>query len=98
MTSMPYRYVGQHLDDLADGRQLEPGGFYELDPAQPHNRRLIDDGLLVATGSTINATAAAVEFAGDHRVSLADVAGTGRRGEITKADVESHIAKKEEQA
>lgn len=49
-----FRFVGAHVDDLADGRILEPGGFYELttdEQADAHNRRHIDNGRLIeATG------------------------------------------------
>lgn len=51
-TKPSYRYVGTHVDDLHDGRTLQPGGFYSLSPdeaAHPHNARLIDEGLLVDT-------------------------------------------------
>lgn len=47
-----YRFVGSHVDDLADGRTLEPGGFVtlsETDLEAPHNQRLLDEGLLIAT-------------------------------------------------
>lgn len=45
-----YRFVGQHVDDLHDGRVLEPGAFVNLTAAdleQPHNARLVEEGLLV---------------------------------------------------
>lgn len=45
-----YRFVGQHLDDLADGRILEPGEAYTLTPDEiedPHNQQRISDGLLL---------------------------------------------------
>jgi hypothetical protein len=45
-----YRFVGQHVDDLHDGRTLEPGAFVNLTAAeleQPHNLRLIEEGHLV---------------------------------------------------
>lgn len=47
-----YRFVGRHIDDLADGRTLEPGGFYHLNADQaalPHNKQRIDAGLLIPT-------------------------------------------------
>lgn len=47
-----YRFVGQHLDDLADGRTLEPGLFYDLtadEVADPHNAARITDGVLIET-------------------------------------------------
>jgi hypothetical protein len=51
-TASKYRYVGRHIDDLADGRTVEPGQTVALDEAavaDPHNARLIDEGLLVDT-------------------------------------------------
>ncbi len=45
-----FKYVGPHIDDLHDGRVLEPGATYELDAAaqaDPHNRQRIDAGVLV---------------------------------------------------
>lgn len=47
-----FRFVGTHVDDLADGRQLEPYGLYALTPSEqddPHNKQRIDAGLLIAT-------------------------------------------------
>lgn len=45
-----FKYVGQHLDDLHDGRGVEPGQTVELDQEaqeSPHNMRLVADGLLL---------------------------------------------------
>lgn len=45
-----FRFVGQHLDDLADGRVLEPGSFIDLttvEAVDPHNAQRIADGLLI---------------------------------------------------
>lgn len=50
-----YRFVGPHLDDLADGRILEPGGFYRLtqtEASEPHNQQRITDGHLVEMPTT----------------------------------------------
>jgi hypothetical protein len=47
-----YKFVGRHLDDLADGRVLEPGQVCKLDKTaeeHPHNQRLITEGLLIPT-------------------------------------------------
>lgn len=47
-----YRFVGGHVDDLDDGRILEPGGTYKLTADQlehPHNQRLLEEGLLLST-------------------------------------------------
>lgn len=49
---MPDRllYVGDHADQTAAGRPLEPGDTVsaaQVDPKHPHDKRLIDDGVLV---------------------------------------------------
>lgn len=48
-----YRFIGDHAQDLASGRLLDPGeDFIELTPEDledPHNVRLIEEGLLVET-------------------------------------------------
>jgi hypothetical protein len=46
----PYKMVGDHPEDLADGRVLGPGEVAELseeDLEDPHNQRLVDEGLLI---------------------------------------------------
>jgi hypothetical protein len=44
-----FRYVGIHSDELDGGRPLEPGEFTgPIDADLPQNKRLIDDGLLIA--------------------------------------------------
>lgn len=50
MKTTPYRFVGDRVADLHDGRALVPGETYELSDdelAEPHNRRYIDAGLLL---------------------------------------------------
>jgi hypothetical protein len=45
-----FRYVGTHVGDLHDGSPLEPGEFVQLDDdaiTDPHNARLISEGLLL---------------------------------------------------
>lgn len=45
-----YRFVGTHVDDLADGRILEPGQFIDLtdeEATDPHNALRIEAGLLI---------------------------------------------------
>jgi len=45
-----FRFVGRHIDDLADGRTIEPGQFVDLTQAEiddPHNAQRISEGLLV---------------------------------------------------
>jgi pyruvate/2-oxoglutarate dehydrogenase complex dihydrolipoamide acyltransferase (E2) component len=54
-------------------------------------------GAPTAVSSTVgalsaNATDTAVKLAAEHKLNLADVAGSGVDGRITKADVESHLA------
>lgn len=54
MTSKPaetpsYRFVGSHLDNLHDGRPLEPGAILRLTQSEidhPENSRLFDERLL----------------------------------------------------
>lgn len=48
--SREFKFVGDHVDDLADGRAAVPGETYKLTDdqlAEPHNQRLLDDGLLL---------------------------------------------------
>ena len=95
-----HKYVGKHLDDLADGRVLVPGQTYELDDAalaEPHNVQRIDEGLLipVQTNAGLDATDEAVQLAAANGVDLRDVTGTGQNGRIVKSDVEKFIATKE---
>jgi hypothetical protein len=50
MAKTEHRWVGTHVQDLADGRMLAIGEFVELDDEDlkdPHNARLIEEGLLV---------------------------------------------------
>ena len=45
-----HKFVGTHLDDLHDGRILEPGKTVRLDQRaveHPHNQRLIAEGKLI---------------------------------------------------
>jgi hypothetical protein len=49
-TKTRLKFVGRHLDDLADGRVLEPGEIYTLTAAEladPHNQLRIESGLLI---------------------------------------------------
>lgn len=43
-----HRFVGSHPVDIDTGRVLEPGETVSLDKDDPHNKALIDDGVLVA--------------------------------------------------
>jgi len=45
-----YVCTSSHVEDLADGRTVEPGGIVTLDSsaaAEPHNAALIDAGTLL---------------------------------------------------
>lgn len=47
-----FRHVGRHSEDLADGRVVSPGESVELsaeDQRDPHNKRLLDEGILDST-------------------------------------------------
>jgi hypothetical protein len=48
---MHYRHVGRHVEDTAEGATLAPGDSTEdlvnFDPENPHNKRLIEDGVLI---------------------------------------------------
>lgn len=47
---MRHRNISSHVEDLHDGRVVEPGGFAELtveEEKEPHNARLIEEGLLI---------------------------------------------------
>jgi hypothetical protein len=49
-----YKMVGDHPEDLADGRVLGPGEEADLDKdavGDPHNQRLIEEGLLIEAES-----------------------------------------------
>jgi hypothetical protein len=56
-----YRYVGAHLDDLHDGRIIEPGAYVTLTDEEadhPHNQHRFDDGLLIEAPKHTAAAAA----------------------------------------
>lgn len=47
---MEYKVLSDHAEDLADGRMVGPGETIKLskeDIEDPHNKRLIDEGLLL---------------------------------------------------
>lgn len=48
---MNYRLVGVHAENTAEGAMLAPGDYTEdlpaFDPKDPHNKRMIDEGLLM---------------------------------------------------
>lgn len=94
---MEYKLGGLHPQDLASGRLLEPGETVELtdeEARDPHNKALIDSGVLFDLGefSEPAATDAALVAADDLDVNIAAVTGTGVDGRITKDDVERYHA------
>lgn len=100
-----YKNVGNHAHDLASGLVLAPGETAELsdeDVKDPHNTSLIEDGVLIPTGSqeapVLNATEDAVELASQQQVDLAAIPGSGTAGRITKRDVEKYIESQHEEA
>lgn len=45
-----YRYIGEHAENLASGRPLEPGEFVDLTDEQlgeSYNTHLLNEGLLI---------------------------------------------------
>jgi hypothetical protein len=53
MSESQFQYAGPHPDTLASGRPIGSGDVVELsveEAGDPHNKRLIDEGLLVAIG------------------------------------------------
>lgn len=65
---MPDRllYVGDHADQTAANRPLEPGDIIsasQVDPKNPHDKRLLDDGVLV----NLTAEKDALEDDGDQK-------------------------------
>lgn len=95
-----FKYVGLHLDDVADGRLLEPGRTVDLDEQQqadPHNAQRIKAGLLIPVqhDSNIDATEEAKQLAADNGIDIRDVTGTGANGRVLKGDIEKHIENKE---
>jgi pyruvate/2-oxoglutarate dehydrogenase complex dihydrolipoamide acyltransferase (E2) component len=94
---MEYKWVGNHPQDLADGRWLAPGDTTELsdeDLSDPHNDALLKLGALIPTGedSVPDATEPAMELAGEHGVPLTAITGTGSGGRIIKEDIERYLA------
>lgn len=72
-----YRFVGEHADNLASGRPIEPGEFVDLtddDVRDPFNEAMIADGLLIGTGPSAT-----------HQVKLAE----SRIARRTSADDDS---------
>lgn len=47
---MRYRNVSDHLEDLADGRAVDPGGYFEMDEEQAsdqYNKSKMDEGSFI---------------------------------------------------
>lgn len=43
-----FKVSSRHPEDLADGRVVEPGQVVtRVDTGDPHNQRLVDEGLLI---------------------------------------------------
>jgi hypothetical protein len=49
VTLTEFKFVGLHPEDLSDGRIVAAGDVVELDPNHPHNKRMVDEGLLLPT-------------------------------------------------
>lgn len=47
MSKGTYTNVGTHPEDVADGRIVGPGNQVSIDATDPHNKRLITDGILI---------------------------------------------------
>lgn len=92
---MKYKLIGSHPEDTAEGAVVAPGETTpaSFDPEHLHNKRLIDEGLLIEVGDEVepDATDAAKELAGEHNIPLTAVTGTGSGGQIIKSDVEQYI-------
>lgn len=53
MGKLKFRSVSTHVEDLADGSTVAPGEFVHLsedDLKDPHNERLVAEGILIGTG------------------------------------------------
>jgi hypothetical protein len=49
-TKLTFKSVSSHVEDLANGRTVEPGGVVSLtgeEQDDPHNKRLIDEGVFI---------------------------------------------------
>lgn len=50
MAGLDVKSVSTHVEDLASGRTVEPGEVIhmtEKEAADPHNKRLLDEGILI---------------------------------------------------
>jgi pyruvate/2-oxoglutarate dehydrogenase complex dihydrolipoamide acyltransferase (E2) component len=91
-----YKLVGDHPEDLADGRVIGVGERIELDEEtvkDPHNQSLLDDGKLIEVEADQEPpiTGAARDLAAEHDIPLNALSGTGADGRITLEDVERYV-------
>jgi pyruvate/2-oxoglutarate dehydrogenase complex dihydrolipoamide acyltransferase (E2) component len=87
---MKYRNVGNHAEDLADGRMIGPGEYVELSEEEaddPRAKDLIDSEVFLLIGEP-KATDAAKALADEKGITLTSVTGTGKESQITERDVE----------
>lgn len=91
---MKYRNVGNHAEDLADGRMVAPGEYTpdlaDEDLSDPRLTDLIDRGVFIALDEA-QATDAARKLADDKGVQINAVTGTGKDGQVTERDVEKFV-------
>lgn len=107
---MKVKNVGNHAEDLADGRMLAPGEVADLTDEQvedPFNAAKIDEGVFMDVSDVPslseedlapNATDAAAELAASLGVELGLVTGTGSGGRITVDDVQTYFEQRGAQA
>jgi len=70
MGQLKFRCVSSHIEDLADGSTVAPGEYVTLsdeDLKDPHNERLVADGILVGTGEKSTNEAEKIEKKVDRR-------------------------------
>lgn len=106
---MKVKNVGNHAEDLADGRMLAPGEEAELTDEQADvefNQGKISDGVFMDVTDVQPvpeeelgplATDAARELAQQEDVELGLVTGTGASGRIIADDVEAYLAERGDQ-
>jgi hypothetical protein len=85
-----FKFVGLHPEDLADGRIVAAGDVVELDPNHPHNKRMVDEGLLLPTAGDDGVLRGE---ALQRRAAELDIEG---RSSMTADELRQAIADKEE--
>lgn len=94
-----YRLRSDHVEDLSDGKILEPGEAYDLTYYldDPRVEDLIAQNklLLINPAPEVLATDAAITLAKENGIPLASISGSGADGKIIQSDVESHIKAQE---